>query len=238
MNRVLISFVLSILGIFLFATIGFCHMLWIEKTDEIFKVFWGHAGKVESYNPENIKEFKAFDKKGKSLQFEKKVIDNFLVLSGYKKPSLILASMKGVYLITTTEGRKRMDKIEAQKQWLQIVESFYVLKATKAIFADSSILKKPLGLKLDPIFVETPYEGKDELAIKVLYEGKPAEGVTIFNPFHKELAKTDTKGMARIKVEELKMKEGYYALVCFYKIKTSGPKADYFWLITSLTWQK
>ncbi|HCE80162.1 MAG TPA: hypothetical protein DEQ05_05220, partial [Thermodesulfobacterium commune] len=82
------------------------------------------------------------------------------------------------------------------------------------------------------------YERKDEVVIKVLYEGKPAEGVTIFNPFHKELAKTDTNGIARIRVEDLKMKENYYALVCFYKLKISDPKADYLWLITSLTWQR
>jgi nickel transport protein len=131
-----------------------------------------------------------------------------------------------------------MDKTEAQKQGLQVIESFYVLQSTKAIFEDSELLKKPLGLTLDPIFVETPYKGKDEVVVRVLHEGKPAEGVIIFNPYHRELAKTDTKGMARIKVEDLKMKEGYYALVCFYKVKISDPKAEYLWLITSLTWQR
>jgi len=76
------------------------------------------------------------------------------------------------------------------------------------------------------------------MVVKILYEGKPAEGAVILNHFHKELAKTDAEGMARVKVEELKMKEGYYVLVCFYKVKISDPKADYLWLITSLTWQK
>ena len=41
-----------------------------------------------------------------------------------------------------------------------------------------------------------------------------------------------------VKVKDLKMKEGYYALMCFYKVKISDPKADYLWLITSLTWQR
>lgn len=238
MNKLLSVLVLSVLTLILYVSSGFCHMLWVEKIDEKFKIFWGHKGKVEPYSPERIREIKVLDEKGKSIKFKKEVVDNFLMFSGEKKTSIILVSMEGVYLINTPEGRKRMDKIEAQKQGLQVVESFYVLQMTKAIFADSPFLKKALGLNLEPIFMETPYEGKDELVIKVLYEGNPTEGVTIFNPFHKELAKTDAKGIARIKVEELKMKEGYYALVCFYKIKTSDPKVDYLWLITSLTWQK
>mgnify|MGYP003879738273 CR=1 FL=1 len=238
MKRIALSFGLSVLAIFLFLTVGFCHMLWIEETNGKFKVFWGHKGKVETYDPERIKKFKAFDKKGKSVKLKKEVVDNQLVLSGEKKPSVILASMEGVYLVTTPEGRKRMDKLEAQKQGLQVVESFYALQATKAIFADSTLLNKPLGLKLDPVFVKTPYKGKNEIVIKVLYEGRPVKDVIIFNSFHKELAKTDDKGMARIKVEDLNMKEGYYAIVCFYKVKTLDPRADYLWLITSLTWQK
>jgi nickel transport protein len=227
-----------VLIVFLFATMGFCHMLWIEETNGKFKVFWGHSGKPEFYDPKNIKEIKGFDKRGKSIKLKKEVVDSQLILLAEKKPSLILASMEGVYLVTTPEGKKRMDKTEAQKQGLQVIESFYALQSTKAIFEDSVLLKKPLGLTLDPIFVETPYKGKDEVAVKVLYEGKPAEGVIIFNPYHRELAKTDTKGMARIKVEDLKMKEGYYALVCFYKVKITDPKAEYLWLITSLTWQR
>jgi len=238
MRKVVLSFVFLVLAIFLFITVGFSHMLWIEETEGKFKIFWGHAGKVDTYDLERIKEIKAFDEKGKFIKLKKEVVDSQLVLSSEKKPSVILASMEGVYLVTTPEGKKRIDKIEAQKQGLQVIDSFYALQATKAIFADSTLLKKPSGLKLDPVFVETPYKGKDEVVIKVLYEGKPAEDVTIFNPFHKELAKTDAKGMAKIKLEELKMKEGYYALVCFYKVKISDPRADYLWLITSLTWQK
>uniref|UniRef100_A0A7C4JS01 DUF4198 domain-containing protein n=1 Tax=Thermodesulfobacterium geofontis TaxID=1295609 RepID=A0A7C4JS01_9BACT len=238
MKRAGLILIFLVLIMFLFATMGFCHMLWIEETYGKFKVFWGHSGKPAFYDPKNIKEIKGFDKRGKSIKLKKEVVDNQLILSAEKKPSLILASMEGIYLVTTPEGRKRMDKIEAQKQGLQVIESFYALQSTKAIFEDSVLLKKPLGLTLDPIFVETPYKGKDEVAVKVLYKGKPAEGVIIFNPHHKELAKTDAKGMARTKVEDLKMKEGYYALVCFYKVKISDPKADYLWLITSLTWQE
>ena len=217
----------------------FSHMLWIEKLNGEYKVFWGHAGKVEHYDPKRVKMIKAFDKKEKELKIEKKVVDNFLILASNKKPSLMLAFMDGVYLVTTPEGKKRMDKIEAQKQGLQVVESFYVIQATKAVFSDSSVLKKPLKiLKLDPVFVEGPFDKKDTVIVKVFYEGKSAEGVTIFNAFHKELAKTDSQGLAKLSVEELKMKEGHYALVAFYKVKISDPKADYLWLITSLTWQK
>ncbi|WP_333570745.1 hypothetical protein, partial [Thermodesulfobacterium commune] len=149
MKKLILSLVFMFLTFLFWVKIGFCHMLWIEKTDGRFKVLWGHKGKVESYNPAAIKEIKAFDKKGKSVTLKKEIINNQLLLSGKEKPSLILASMDGVYLVTTPEGRKRMDKIEAQKQGLQVVESFYVIQATKAIFTDSSLLKKPLRLKLE-----------------------------------------------------------------------------------------
>jgi len=213
-------------------------MLWVEEANGKFKVFWGHVGKTETYDPKRIKEIKAFDEKGNLIELKKEVIDGQLILSGAKKPSLILSSMEGVYLVTTPEGKKRMDKLEAQKQGLQVIKSFYALLAGKTFFTDSKLLRKPLGLRLDPVFVKTPYEGKDEVVVKVLYKGKPAEGVIIFNPFHKELAKTDANGIARVKVSELKMKDGYYALICLYKVKISDPRADYLKLVTSLTWQK
>lgn len=238
MKKIINNLFLAVLIVIFLPNVGFAHMLWIEKENGKFKIFWGHSGKAESYEPDRIKEVKAFDEKGKMLGLKKEIIDNFIVVSSKKKPSLILASMKGVYLVTTPEGKKRMDKIEAQKQGLQVVESFYAIQATKAVFSDSSILKKSLGLDLEPIFMESPYLNKNEVVIRVLYKGKPVEGVTIFNPFHKELAKTDAKGVARLEIEDLKMKENYYALVCFYKVKVSDSKADYLWLITSLTWQK
>lgn len=230
----------SFLGLIMFlflVSYGFAHMLWIERNDGKFEVFWGHVGKVEPI-PEFEKEIKAFDKKGKSLKLKEEAKEGKLILDIEKKPSLIVISMKGVYIVTTPEGKKRMDKIEAQKQGLQVVDSACVFQATKGIFEDSSILRKPLGLKLEPIFVETPYKGKNKVRVKVLYEHKPAEGVIIFNAFHKELAKTDSKGMVELNLEDLKIKEGYYGFVAFYKVKVNDPKADYYWFMTSLTWQK
>lgn len=230
--------VLAILLVFLKFHLGFSHMLWIEEEKGEFKIFWGHKGKVEPYNPERIKEIKVFDERERSLKFNKKTEDKALVLLVNRKPSIIIASMEEVYLVNTSEGRKRMNKIEAQKQGLQVTESFIVIQATKGIFSDTPILKKPLGIRLEPLFMDNPFEKRDLIEVKILYEGKPVEGVSVLNAFHKELAKTDSQGMVKLKVEDLKLKEGYYTLVTSYKVKISDPKADYIWLITSLTWQK
>lgn len=225
--------------------VGFClidtsmaHMLWIEREGEKFLILWGHRGKVETYDQERIAEIKVYDEKGNLLKFERKVTEKGVGVLPVKPPSALIASMKGVYLVNTPEGRKRMDKIEAQKKGLQVIEGFYVVQATKGLFSKNLDFKKPFGLKLEPVLLDDPFVKRD-LKIRVFYEGKPAEGVLVFDAFHKELGKTDSEGLIRLKKEDLKLKDRYYAVVFSYRVKTTGdPKADYLWMITSLTWQE
>lgn len=233
------------MAVLVISLVGFClihtskaHMLWIEREGEKFLILWGHRGKIETYDQERLAEIKVYDEKGNLLKFERKLTEKGVSVIPEKLPSALTASMKGVYLVNTPEGRKRMDKIEAQKKGLQVIESFYVVQATKGFFSKTLDFKKLLGLKLEPVLLDDPFVKRD-LRIKVFYEGKPAEGVLVFDAFHKELGKTDSEGLVRLKKEEVKLKDRYYAVVFSYRVKTTGdPKADYLWMIISLTWQE
>lgn len=216
------------------------HMLWVEKEGFRFNVLWGHKGKTEFYDKERLAKIGVYDKRGNLIKHEIKETEQGVSIlpSNHVSVSMITVSMKGVYLVTTPEGRKRMDKIEAQKQGLQVVESCYVEHSTKGFFSKTANFKKLLGLKLEPILLDNPFD-KREIVFKVFYEGNPAEGVLVYDAFHKELGKTGSDGLIKLKKEELRLKERYYAVVFFYKVKTfKDPKADYLWFITSLTWQE
>lgn len=237
MVKTKVVFAILVILIFCVFSKAFAHMMWIERVEKDFIVFWGHKGESQPYNPDSIKQVSLFDKKGDILSFERKVQDKNLVLSSQKLPTAIVASMEGVNLVNTPDGRKRMNKKEAEAQGLKVLESFFVTQATKAIFGEGEVLAKPLGLRLEPIILEGPY-GKEFVTVKVLYEGKAVEGIAINNHSHNEVGKTDSNGIAKLKVEDLKIKDNYYGLVLSYKVKSTEGDVDYLWMITSLTWQK
>jgi nickel transport protein len=83
-------------------------------------------------------------------------------------------------------------------------------------------LKDPLSIK----------EGEN-LVIKVLFEGKPLPGATIETGNHKEVAKTNEKGVANIKIEG----KGMQVILAKYKAPSTDPNADFLSYTTVLTWE-
>ncbi|MFZ6017813.1 MAG: DUF4198 domain-containing protein [Nitrospirota bacterium] len=117
-----------------------------------------------------------------------------------------------------------------------MIDSFYSSQFAKAVFACSSTVTKPVGLRFEIIPLKNPFTLKDNelLPIRVLLEGKPLEGITIETGAHQEITKTDKDGIAKIKIE----RKGMQVILAKYRIATKdNPDADYLSYTTVLTFE-
>lgn len=229
-----ISFSVMVIVILLLSQAAFAHHLWVEKEGDRFKVAWGHPPKVDPYEPDRVKEIKAFNKKGKEITLKRTDEKDKVYLSSKGDVSMITASFEGGYLVSTPDGKKRLTKRDAQKAGLQVIDSFYSSQFAKSLFAPSDAVLKPVGMKLEIVPLKNPYTLKADklLPIKVLFEGKPLEGATIEKGAHRETTKTDKDGMAKVQVTGQDMP----VIVAKHKIATKdNPDADYLSFTTVLT---
>ncbi len=112
----------AIVFVLLFTQAAFAHHLWIEKEGTVFKVLWGHPPEINPYDPEKVKEVKAFDNKGKETVLERRNDKDTVYLSSKSDISMIVVSFEGGYLVTTPDGKKRLTKREAAKAGLQVID--------------------------------------------------------------------------------------------------------------------
>lgn len=227
---------LAVIVISLLVTqLTFAHHLWIEKREGVFAVLWGHPPEISPYEPERLKEVKAFDGRGKEVSLARKNEKDTVSLSSKSKVSMITASFEGGYLVTTPEGKKRFTKREAAKAGLQITDSIYSSQYAKALFACGESATKPAGLKFEIVPLKNPcmLTPDDILPLKIYFDGKPLEGVTIEIGKHAEAGKTDKEGICTIRITE----KGMNIIAAKYRIHTKGnPDADFEAYTTVLLW--
>jgi nickel transport protein len=229
------SIVLMVVVILLSAQGVWAHHPWIEKEGDRFEVKWGHPPTAGPYEPGKVKEIKVFDKKGKAVKFERKDAEDKLYIHPEGDVSMVTLFFEGEYIVNTPEGKKKLTKREAQKAGLQVVDSFYYYQFAKSLFAYSDAVTKPIGMRFEIVPLNNPFTLKDRelLPIKVLFDGKPLEGVTM-KMGTKEVAKTDRDGVANIPFTE----QGLQVILANYKIPTTdNPDADYFSYTTVLTFE-
>jgi nickel transport protein len=234
MKRIIFFFI-SI--IFLVTQTASAHHLWVEKEGDRFTIAWGHPPKIDPYEPGRVKDIKAFDIKGEKVPFKRTNEKDKVYLSSKGNISMITLSFEGGYLVSTPDGKKRLTKREAQKAGLQVIDSFYSSQFVKSLFANSDASTKPVGMKFEIIPLINPFTLRTEepLPIKVLFEGKPLEGVTIEIGVHKETTKTDKDGIAKVQVTGQKMQ----VILARYRVPARGnPDADYLSYTTVLTMEK
>lgn len=229
--------ILVLVVILLFTQSASAHHLWIEKEGDRFIVGWGHPPKIDPYEPSRIKDIKAFDIKGKKIPFKRTDGKDKVYLSSKRNISMITLSFEGGYLVSTPDGKKRLTKREAQKAGLQVIDSIYSSQSVKSLFANSDASTKPVGMKFEIIPLINPFALRTEepLPIKVLFEGKPLEGVIIETGVHKETTKTNKDGIAKVQVAGQKMQ----VILAKYRIPArDNPDADYLSYTTVLTMEK
>lgn len=214
---------------------AFAHYLWIEKEGDIFKVLWGHPPETSPYEPEKLKEAKAFDSKGKKVLLARKNEKDAVNLSSKSDVSMIAVTFEGGYLVTTPDGKKRVTKREAVKAGLQIIDSIYSSQYAKGLFACSESTTKPSGLQFEIVPLKNPCKLKanDILPIRIYFDGKPLEGAKVETGNHVEAGKTDKEGQFSIKVSE----KGMQIILAKYRIPTKdNPDADFLSYTTVLSW--
>jgi len=223
-----------IIVILLLAQAVFAHHLWVEKEGDRFKIAWGHPPKADPYDPDRVKDIKAFDLKGKEIPFTRIDEKDKAYVSTNADVSMITVSFEGGFLVTTPEGKKRLTKRAAQKASLQVVDSFYSSQFVKSLFGYSDAITKPVGMKFEIVPLKNPFTLKAEelLPVKVLFEGKPLEGITVEIGKHKEVGKTNKDGIADIKVTG----QGIQVILAKHRVPAKdNPDADYLSFTTVLT---
>lgn len=226
----------GIFFVLLLTQAAYAHHLWIEREGTVFKVLWGHPPETNPYDPEKLKEVKAFDNKGKEILVERKNDKDTVYLSSKSDISMIVVSFEGGYLVTTPDGKKRLTKKEAVKAGLKVIDSFYSSQFAKGLFAYSNNVTKPSGLKFDIVPLKNPYTLKPNgiLPVRIYFDGKPLEGATVETGKHAEAGKTNKDGNFSVKVSD----KGMQIILAKYRIPTKdNPDADYFSYTTVLTYE-
>jgi len=260
MKKKIIVFFLAMFLTLLNISYGSAHYLWVDKvnTNE-FEFKWGHIQHIsEPYDPEMIKEIKAFNVEGKIIPVEKEIfppcLQNKVILRSKEKISLIALISTPKYNIISLTSKVgsfylhhkhyEMTKEEAQKKNLQISGSFYLQEFTKSLFTSAKIITEPIGLKFEIVPLKDPFNLKDNdiLPIKVLFDGKPLEGAAIMTEGSekpKEVGKTDKQGLAYVKISEIKssLSNEKVIIVAHHIPFEDTSKADYYLFVTVLYWK-
>ncbi len=227
---------LLLLSIFLFSQSALAHHAWVEKEGDRYIIAWGHPPKISPYDPANVQDIKGFGINGGEVALKRMDEKEKVYLSSNSPVSMICLSLKGNFLVSTPEGKKRLTKKEAQQAGLQVIDSFYSSQSAKSVFAYSAAVTNPAGMKMEIIPLKNPLALKpnEALPVRVLFEGKPIEGAAIQVGDHKDVGKTDKNGEYSVQLTG----KGMQAVLAQHKVSTKdSPDADYISYLTALTFE-
>lgn len=237
MFRILIAF----FAIFFFGfQQAFSHDTWLEPKENGLIVAYGHGDKRDAYDPEKVKEAKAFDCKGEAFPVEIGRQKEAALLSSKEKPTTVTVLFDGGYGVKTTDGWKKITKREAAGKFT-IVEALKSRKYAKALLTPCEAFSKPVGLVFEIVPEKDPFAIKpgEQLPITVLLDGKPVEGAVIRageagHSESKDTLKSDKDGKASVLIE----KPGPQLIFASHKAPLKDdPDADILSLGASLTFE-
>lgn len=205
---------------------SFAHGAWLaERTGEP-TVIYGHGSHDDDYDAKKVKILKGFDKKGNAKTIKKKVTD--------KNVSLVIAddvTYVGFVFDNGYWSKNKQDKWEnkPKTEVKGATEGGHYIKNAIAVVSKKAMVKpiKELALQIVPLENPLKKQAGDKLAIQLLLNGKPVEGVSIIRDFvnmsHEKNAKTDKEGKASIVIRN----QGLNVIGASYTEKLTGnPKAD------------
>jgi nickel transport protein len=89
---------------------AFAHHVWIEKEGDRFFVGWGHYPKMDTYEPNQVRDVKGFDLNGREVVLARTDGKDRVYLSSNADMSMITLSFESGYWLRTLEGWKKNDK--------------------------------------------------------------------------------------------------------------------------------
>lgn len=157
-------------------------------------LFGGHAGKLESYQPDKLKAVKALDAAGRPLKVSRSAGTDGVRLSIAGQPSLILADYDNGVHTRRSDGpsvAKPMNEVPTA------ISATWAVKHHKTIAAWTPIVTKPAGQPFEvvPLSAAQPRAGQP-MKVRVLIDGKPAAGIKVSRDEDGEGPVTDAQGVA------------------------------------------
>ncbi len=172
----------------IFASVAACcvstaaaHTVWLQgidnSTTEYQVLFGGHAGKLETYQPEKLKRIEAVDRQGKTLSVSRDVTADGLRLRVDGAPAVISMHFDNGIHTRQPTGRsveKPMNEVPGATR------ATYAVKYHKTVEDWAPLVTKVIGQPFEvvPLAASQPVAG-EPFRVRVLQDGKPAAGVKL-----------------------------------------------------------
>ncbi len=162
------------------ASVAMAHTVWLEPAQAKgdFQVkFGGHAGKIETYQPEKIKQIAALDKQGKMLNVKQDITPDGVRLHIDGAPALIVMHFdNGIHSRPATgpSVEKPMNEVPGATR------ATYAVKYHKTVVEWAPLVTKTLGQPFEvvPLSAQQPAAGQP-FRVRVLQDGNPVSGVKL-----------------------------------------------------------
>lgn len=183
----------------LFTPLACAHTVWLEqdgKQNDYIVRFGGHAGVLEEFPPQKLKQIAAIDAEGQQINVAREDQQAGVRLSAAQTPSLITLFYDNGYWSTLSSGRSEnlpMDQVA------DAVSAVWAVKYHKYIQRWDAQAIQPQGqaFELVPLDEKAPAAGQP-VSFQVLIDGEPAEGIELaFGEAGKE-AISDANGHATL----------------------------------------
>ena len=190
---------LLLLALLMTACHAWAHTAWLEADTDANSYllrFGGHAGVLEPYDPEQLREISAIDQNGRAVAIERHDDDSGVRLETEGQAALITLFFDNGYWSRAPGGRsvnKPMDQVEGAATGVRAV------KYHKYISRWSELASTAQGqpFELVPVSGQAPAAG-EAVTFQVLIEGQPAAGIALAFEEAGSEAVSDEQGFATL----------------------------------------
>lgn len=165
----------------------------------------GHAivrfaddGKALSYPAAKLTNVRAYDDAGKTLEVKQEAGDGPIGIGVPPDAALLALEFDNGFYSRTTSGTIEKPMNEAPGA----VSGIWAKKTAKYVLNWSETVRQPVGMEMEivPQADAVPRAG-DQLMVRVLWDGKPVQGVKVSASEQASGATTDAQGMAAFSVQ-------------------------------------
>ncbi len=161
------------------ASIAHAHNVWLEAdADGAYTVqFGGHAGQLETFPIEKLQSVKAYDRRGRKIDVKIDAVPGGARVTPAKQAALLAAEFDNGFYSKVGDGpmvNKPMNENPGA------TSGVHALKFHKTLIQWGVIAKQELGQQLEIIATShKPAHAGEAAQFKVLFDGKPKEGVRV-----------------------------------------------------------
>ncbi|MBW4565079.1 MAG: DUF4198 domain-containing protein [Mojavia pulchra JT2-VF2] len=159
------------------------HSMYFGNRGNDIPLLFGHPEEGEEavipYAPTTVKELTAYDITGASIPIEiKNLSGGISVIPNKDVAALTAFADRGYYVVTPDNKYLNFSKKEATTEYTQ---AFRSLNYPKSLYKWSDAIAQPLGLQLEIVPLQNPFEVKsgEELDVQVLFGGVPLQEVLV-----------------------------------------------------------